>query len=265
VAQQRRVTTPAKQPPVKKASAKKAPVKKAPVKKAPAKKVPAKKAPAKKGPVPSATSPARRTLVAEPEAWWKRYRWLLELPVLLVAAIVVTLIVKALLAQAFYIPSASMEPQLREGDRVVVSRTAYRLHDVHRGDVVVFPSPAVPAEDENLVEGIVHDVLEAIALRDPGDRELIKRVVGLPGERIEGRNGRVTIDGRVLVEPYLPNGVTTTDFGPIEVPEGHVFVLGDNRGNSHDSRFPDIGPIDVDTIVGRAIARVWPPGRTAFL
>jgi signal peptidase I len=212
--------------------------------------------------------PARRQrLVAPPvpEPWWKRYRWLLELPVLLVAAIVLTLLVKAFLAQAFFIPSASMEPQLREGDRVVVSRTAYRLHDVHRGDIVVFPSPAVPADDESFFEGIVHDVLEAVALRDPGDRELIKRVVGLPGEVIEGRNGRVTINGVILEEPYLPAGVSTTDFGPLEVPAEHVFVMGDNRNNSHDSRFPDIGPIEIDTIVGRAIARVWPPGRTAFL
>jgi signal peptidase I len=175
------------------------------------------------------------------------------------------LIVKALFAQAFYIPSASMEPQLREGDRVVVSRTSYRLHDPNRGDIIVFPSPAMPAEEESLVEVIVHDVLEAVALRDPGDRELIKRVIGLPGEVIEGRNGRVEINGRVLIEPYLPRGVLTTDFGPITVPDTCVFVLGDNRTNSHDSRFPDIGPIRIDSIVGRAIARVWPPGRNAFL
>ena len=130
---------------------------------------------------------------------------------------------------------------------------------------MVFPSPAVPAEDEGLVEGLVHDVLESVALRDPGDRELIKRVVGLPGETIEGRDGVVRIDGAPLVEPYLPAGIVTSDFGPVLVPPDHVFVMGDNRGNSHDSRFPDIGPIPVETIVGRAIARVWPPNRTAFL
>jgi signal peptidase I len=195
----------------------------------------------------------------------RRLPALVELPLLLGAAIVVTLVVKALFAQAFYIPSESMEPQLKENDRVIVSRTAYRLHEPRRGDIVVFPSPAVPAEDEGLVEGLVHDVLESVALRDPGDRELIKRVIGLPGETIEGREGRVRINGRVLIEPYLPDGVVTSPFGPRVVPAGHVFVMGDNRSNSHDSRFDDIGFIDIDTIVGRAIARVWPPLRTAFL
>jgi signal peptidase I len=195
----------------------------------------------------------------------RRLPLLVEVPLLLAAAIVVTLVVKALLAQAFYIPSESMEPQLRERDRVIVSRTAYRLHEPHRGDIVVFPSPAVPAEDEGIVEGLVHEVLESVALRDPGDRELIKRVIGLPGETIEGREGHVRIDGQPLVEPYLRPEVVTSDFGPLEVPDGHVFVMGDNRTNSHDSRFDDIGFIDIDTIVGRAIARVWPPARHAFL
>jgi len=186
-----------------------------------------------------------------------------ELPLLVIAALAITLLVKGLLAQAFFIPSASMEPQLREGDRVVVSRLSYRLHDIRRGDVIVFPSPAVPAEKEGLIAKLAHDVLESVALRDPGDRELIKRVIGLPGETIEGRGGRVYIGGRLLVEPYLKPEVSTSDFGPLEIPDGRIFVMGDNRTNSQDSRF--IGTIDVDTVVGRAIARVWPPGRTAFL
>jgi signal peptidase I len=171
--------------------------------------------------------------------------------------------VKATVAQAFFIPSASMEPQLQEGDRVLVSRTAYRLHEPRRGDIVVFPSPTAPPDDDGLVERWAKDALEAVALREPGDDELIKRVVGLPGETISARDGRVVIDGRVVEEPYLPDGVETVDFGPVAIPEGHVFVLGDNRGNSADSRV--IGTIDVDEIVGRAIARIWPPDRTAFL
>lgn len=195
----------------------------------------------------------------------RRLPALVELPLLLLVAIVVTLVVKAVLAQAFYIPSESMEPQLRERDRVIVSRTAYRLHEPRRGDIVVFPSPAVPPEDEGLVEGLVHDVLESVALRDPGDRELIKRVIGLPGDTIEGRDGHVLINGRPLIEPYLSADVVTSNFGPLDVPAGHVFVMGDNRTNSHDSRFGDIGFIDIDTIVGRAVARIWPPQRTAFL
>ncbi|MDP1821135.1 MAG: signal peptidase I [Acidimicrobiales bacterium] len=188
-----------------------------------------------------------------------------ELPLLLLVALVVTLLVKAFFAQAFYIPSASMEPQLREGDRVVVSRTAYRLHDPHRGDVVVFPDPGAPEETDGFVEGLVDDVLGAVALGSHDDSELIKRVVGLPGEVIQGRDGRVLIDGRRVFEPYLEPDMLTSDFGPATVPEGHVFVLGDNRTNSHDSRFADVGPIEIDSLVGRAVARVWPPGRTAFL
>jgi len=195
----------------------------------------------------------------------KRVNALVELPLLIAAALVMTLLVKAFLAQAFFIPSASMEPQLRKGDRVVVSRTAYRLHDVRRGDIIVFPSPAVPAEKEGVVARVAHDVLESVGLRDPGDRELIKRVIGLPGETIQGVDGHVLIDGRRLVEPYLTDQVLTSTFGPVKVPAGRVFVMGDNRTNSHDSRSADVGPIEVKTIVGRAIARVWPPGRTAFL
>lgn len=195
----------------------------------------------------------------------KRWKAILEIPLLLVVAIIVTLIVKALLAQAFYIPSGSMEPQLHVNDRVVVSRTSYKLHDPNRGDIVVFPSPLVPKDEHGFVQGLVDDVLDALAIGDRGEEELIKRVVGLPGELVTARNGDVYIDGRRLIEPYLPEGVTTADFQPVRIPEGRVFVMGDNRGNSHDSRFADVGTIAIDDLVGRAIARVWPPDRTAFL
>jgi signal peptidase I len=172
-------------------------------------------------------------------------------------------VVRANVAQAFYIPSGSMEPQLEVGDRVVVSRTAYRLHDVHRGDIVVFPSPGSVPDDDPIIERVAKDLLEAVAIRNPGDDELIKRVVGLPGETIGAQDGHVVVDGRRLLEPYLLADVVTDDFGPIRIPDGHVFVMGDNRANSSDSRV--IGAVEIETIVGRAIARIWPPDRTAFL
>jgi signal peptidase I len=160
----------------------------------------------------------------------------------IVGALVVALVVKTFLFQAFYIPSGSMEPTLKKGDRVLVNKLSYDLHDVHRGDIVVFKLPA---------EKVGPD----------GIKDLIKRVVGLPGEVIESRSGQVYIDGKLLREPYLPKGVTT-DNPPIQkqtVPEGHIFVMGDNRDNSADSRFANRGPIPINTIVGRAFLEVWPP------
>ena len=177
----------------------------------------------------------------------------------------VALVLKAFVAQAFSIPSPSMEPQLLVGDRVAVSRIAYRLHDPNRGDIIVFPAPGSAPDGSALPARLLEDVAEGIGVNEPDEEELIKRVIGLPGETIEGRDGHVVIDGRVLIEPYLQPTVTTSDFGPVTIPEGRVFVMGDNRGDSHDSRYSDIGTIDEDTIVGRAIGRIWPPHRRAFL
>ena len=182
---------------------------------------------------------------------------------LLVIALGGTLVLKNTVAQAFSIPSESMTPQLLVGDRVAVSRLAYELHDPRRGDIIVFREPGAKPEDQPWLQGALDDILQTVGLRQPHETELIKRVVGLPGERIEARGGDVYIDGRRLVEPYLPKRVITDDFGPRRVPPDHVFVLGDNRGNSADSRV--IGPVPEENIIGRAVARVWPPQRIAFL
>jgi len=191
-------------------------------------------------------------------------RLLVETAVLVVVATIAALLLKAFVAQAFYIPSASMEPQLQPGDRVIVSRIAYRLHDPRRGDIVVFDAPDAPAVDDPILPiRLVEDVLEGVGLRRPDETELIKRVIGLPGEVVEARSGRIVIDGRELREPYLSPDVATYDFGPVTVPDGTVYVLGDNRGDSADSRV--IGPVRIDSIVGRAIVRAWPPWRWAWL
>lgn len=171
-----------------------------------------------------------------------RVRSAVEWIAVIVGALVVALVVKTFLFQAFYIPSASMEPTLEKGDRVLVNKLSYDLHDIHRGDIVVFELPP---------EKVGPD----------GIKDLIKRVIGLPGETIETRDGLVYIDGKRIDEPYLPEGVTT-DNPAIErqvVPEDHIFVLGDNRDNSADSRFANRGPIPIDDVVGRAFIQVWPP------
>jgi signal peptidase I len=233
------------------------------------------------GPAPAARSPLRWTPIAtrrradaEPGVLRAfatgepaKARLAVELPLLLIVAVVVALVLKAFVAQAFYIPSGSMEPTLEIGDRVVVSRVAYHLHEPRRGDVVVFPSVTEPRpEDHGLLPArLTRELLVGLGLREPAETELIKRVIGLPGETVEGRGGRVLINGQELAEPYLAPDLATEEFPATTVPAGHVFVMGDNRlpRMSQDSRA--FGPIPIDSIVGRAVARVWPPGRLAYL
>ena len=188
-----------------------------------------------------------------------------EVGILLVMAVVIAVVVKTFLAQAFYIPSGSMLPQLQVNDRVVVSKVSYRLHDPRRGDIVVFDAPGDVDDEESssLPERALRGLAESIGVVAPSTDEYIKRVVALPGERVEGLGGKVLVEGRELVEPYLPPGTVTSDFPAVIVPPRTVFVLGDNRDNSADSRI--FGPVPRSTVVGRAILRVWPLGHTSFL
>lgn len=195
----------------------------------------------------------------------RRLRWA-EDAAIVALAVVIAIVVRAFIAQAYWIPSASMVPQLHINDRVVVSRLAYDLHAVHRGDIVVFKSPPgiepPPHLSSDPVSRAFHDVGVAFGFAQD-QTVLIKRVIGLPGDRISASGGHVYIDGQLLVEPYLPKGTTTTSFGPLIVPAGHVWVMGDNRGDSLDSRV--FGPIPESHIVGRAIWKVWPAWMASFL
>ncbi len=182
------------------------------------------------------------------------YKTIFEFGVILLVAILVAFIVRAFFLQLYFIPSGSMEPYLKIDDKIFVNKMAYQLHDVERGDLIVFSAP------------------ESITARDPDIKDLVKRVVGLPGETVEGRcpqaqevcEVEVLVNGVVLNEPYLaPENKVYSAFEPISVPANSVLVLGDNRDDSEDGRFFKATP--KDDIVGRAFFRVMPLNRFGFL
>ena len=187
-----------------------------------------------------------------------RRRFLAELPFLLLAALVLTILVKGFLVQAFYIPSRSMEPTLDVGDRVVVNRLAYRFGEPRHGQVVVFlrPTGAEQAPAGGPVSWVRRAVAQGLGGTPPGSEDLIKRVVGLPGDVVEGRGGHLVRNGHVVEEPYLRPGTVTSDFKKVRIKPGHYWVMGDNREDSADSRV--FGQIDRSVLVGRAVLTVWP-------
>ena len=183
-----------------------------------------------------------------------------ELPVLIVLAFAVALLIKTFLLQAFYIPSASMEPTLHNGDRVLVEKMSYRFGEPEPGDIVVFEREVtVPVEGEGgFWQDIVDGLRSLFGFPTQGTQDFIKRVIAVGGDTIEGRDGGVYVNGELVEEPYLPEEVETSTFPEYTVPEGEVFVMGDNRGNSDDSR--SIGGVSENDIVGRAFILIWPPG-----
>jgi signal peptidase I len=161
---------------------------------------------------------------------------------LVVLALVIALLIKTFLFQAFYIPSESMVPTLKVHDRVLVNKLSYKLHPVHRGDIIVFKAPPHA---------------------DPGIDDLVKRVIGLPGDSVSGRGGHVYINNKLLAENYLPAGTFTSDFEARVIPKDSYWVMGDNRGNSKDSR--SFGFITKKQIVGRVFLRIWPLNRLGIM
>jgi signal peptidase I len=187
----------------------------------------------------------------------------IEWVVVVAGALLVALVIKSFLFQAFYIPSSSMEPTLHVGDRVLVNKLSYRMHDVNRGDVVVFRRPTNSASTVTVqgCDGQDVQINRSSSFGDGTIDDLIKRVIALPGETVERReDGHIYVNGNVLSEPYLPTGRSTPAFlfrtQCIKVPDHDVFVLGDNRQNSQASNA--FGPIEDNLIVGRAFVRVWP-------
>jgi signal peptidase I len=189
-----------------------------------------------------------------------RRRRMGELPVLVLVALLLAFVIKGLLVQAFYIPSGSMQDTLLIDDRVLVEKVSYRFRDPERGEIIVFRRPG--AEVGRGPGAIVTSFLEGLGIVAPdADIDLIKRVIGLPGETVEVRGGVVHVDGVALDEPYVR--ADGRDFPAVRVPEDHYFMLGDNRGNSDDSRY-SLGTIPRDAVVGRAFTIMWPPVRATL-
>jgi len=180
----------------------------------------------------------------------------LELLLILAAALGLWYVTNGWIVKPYRIPSSSMEPTLQIGDRVLVSRFTYRLHDPRRGDIIVFHPPGTGDQ------AIAGATTEASVY-------FIKRIVGLPGETIEGRHGRVLIctapnvGCHPLDEPYLHQPAAGTDFGPVRIPQGRYFVMGDNRRISDDSRI--WGTLPRSYIIGEAFATYWPLDRIGTL
>jgi len=179
---------------------------------------------------------ARRPYLARRFGWSSGVATLVEWTVLVAGALLVALVLRAFIITAFWIPSPSMVPTLKIGDRIFVNQLAKHPD---RGEIIVFRAP------------------DRLAATGPDD--LVKRVIGLPGDTVTARNGQVHINGVPLDEPYLPDGTTTPDFGPVEVPEAHYFMMGDNRTNSQDSRA--FGPIPQGDVIGETLFRFWPLDR----
>jgi signal peptidase I len=191
----------------------------------------------------SSTRPRRRSFWA-------------ELPGLLLTALVIAVVIKTFLVQPFWIPSESMLPTIEVNDRVMVNKLAFNWGEPERGDIVVFRDPAEPRVEESIPEVVVRSVLEAVGIRTRGRDDLIKRVIGLPGETVVIVENHVMIDGSPLSEPYLSLDVIMAGEGPFVVGFGEVFVMGDNRQFSFDSR--RFGSIPYDDLIGRAFITIWP-------
>lgn len=162
-------------------------------------------------------------------------RAIVEVVVIVAAAFVVAMLVQAFIVKPFTIHQVSMQPTLLEGDRILLNRLSYHFRDPESGDIVVFHSPVTEGED------------------------LVKRVVAVAGDRVEIKDGSLFVNGERRVEPYLMDQDFRGELAETLVPEGMVFVMGDNRNNSGDSRY--FGPIDNESIIGCAFCVYWPIGR----
>jgi signal peptidase I len=160
--------------------------------------------------------------------WKELWEWLRSILI----AVILALLIRLFLFEVFVVEGRSMYPTLNETERLMVNKIIYRFDQPKIGDIVVFEF-------------------------EPG-RDFIKRIIGVGGNRVEIKNGRVYINNQLLDEPYLPDNIDMYDFGPVEVPPGYIFLMGDYRQNSMDSRDPRVGFVSLDYLKGRAFFIFWP-------
>jgi len=183
-----------------------------------------------------------------------------ELPLLILIAIVIAFLLRSFVVQVFYIPSSSMEPTLMVNDRIAVEKVTYRFRSVERGDVVVFESEETLLEDPApFLVRAVRGFGQVLGVVPTSARDYVKRVVAIGGDELQIVDGTVFLNGTALDEPYVLYRDGDA-FGPITVPDGKLFFLGDNRPNSADSR-RSLGSVGENRVVGRAAVVIWPPRR----
>jgi signal peptidase I len=192
-----------------------------------------------------------------------------EFPILVIVALAVSLVIKSFLVQFFYIPSGSMENTLQINDRVAVNKIPFISNSIKRGDVVVFRDPSnwLPepyVDNQNKVIAKIKDGLVLVGvLPNPAKQYLVKRVIGIAGDNVVGKDGVVTINGKKTTEPYIfaGNKASELDFN-VTVPEGKIWVMGDHRGASADSRYhqDDVnnGFVPESKVTGRVLGIIWP-------
>ena len=241
-----------------------------------------------RGPEPADGGGATAAEPTSPSRTAKKGSLLRELPVLLVIAFVLALLVKTFLIQAFFIPSGSMEQTLHgctgcTGDRVLVNKVPYWFGEPEPGDIVVFRGPDTwapeisVAEPGNWFSSTMLGLGRAIGVAPPSEDDYVKRVIATAGQTVQccDAQGRLTVDGKPLDEPYiyqnspLGGGTGGREFGPVTVPAGRLWVMGDHRSASADSRAHVLdkysGTIAVDDVIGKAAVIVWPLSRFTLL
>lgn len=220
-------------------------------------------------------SPRRRSMLRRKEMpLWQ------ELPLLLVVAFCLAVLIRTFLVQAFYIPSGSMQKTLELKDRVLVNKVVYDMRDPLRGEIVVFRgtdnwAPEVTEPVSNTFGAkLGRTIGDLVGVSRPGERDFIKRVIGLPGDKVAccDDQGRITVNGVGIDEPYIADGYnsdlsqpviagqcTSRKFAEVTVPAGQMFVMGDHRKVSQDARCQ--GPVPIENVIGRAFVTVWPSSR----